>query len=113
MGEGIDFGRISYVLTLGIIGFVVIYSILSMSKAARPTYESEMRMAATVRDSVDRALVQCYALEGSYPGDLYYIRDNYGIVMDEQRFLYYYEAFGSNIKPDVIIIPLTVDAPEE
>jgi hypothetical protein len=46
-----------------------------------------------VKDAVQKAAVQCYALEGSYP--------HYGLIMDSKRFYYRYEVFASNILPEI------------
>lgn len=54
-----------------------------------------------VRDAVHNALVTCYAVEGSYPGELGYLKENYGLAYDEARFVVYYDAFASNILPEV------------
>jgi hypothetical protein len=64
------------------------------------------RIAAS-EDAIRRAAVQCYALEGSYPPDLAYLADHYGIVVDESRYDYYYATFGSNIMPQVKVYPKT------
>ena len=54
-----------------------------------------------VKDAVQKAAVQCYALEGSYPPDLNYMVKHYGLIMDSKRFYYRYEVFASNILPEI------------
>jgi len=51
-----------------------------------------------------KAAIQCYALEGSYPADLYYLRDHYGIILNETKYFYFYETQGSNILPKIMVI---------
>ncbi len=46
----------------------------------------------------------CYALEGSYPSSLEYLRKNYGLIIDENQYTYHYDAFASNILPDIKVI---------
>ena len=113
MKDGINLNSISYFIMLAIVGYIAVYAIFSMSGAAEPNYEKEQQMAQNAKSAIDRALVQCYALEGSYPADLDYIEHRYGIQLDKERFFYYFEVFGSNIMPDVIVIPLKADAPDE
>ena len=54
--------------------------------------------------SIQRAIVQCYALEGRYPPTLSYMRDRYGLLYDESNYLVHYEIFASNLMPNVTII---------
>jgi len=65
---------------------------------------SDEEQALTVKNAVRNAIVTCYAVEGAYPADLDYLKDNYGLAYDESRFLVYYEPFASNIVPDVRVV---------
>jgi len=51
------------------------------------------------RVSLRRAVMQCYALEGSYPPDLQYMTEYYGLQVDESRYIYLYETIGGNLLP--------------
>lgn len=62
--------------------------------------------AARLRDAVLQGAVQCYALEGFYPEDLQYLREHYGLTYDPEKYVVSYEAVGSNLMPDVTVIPL-------
>ena len=57
-------------------------------------------------ESVRRATVACYALEGAYAQDLQYLMDNYGIRPDTNRFLVHYMYLGDNLLPDIMVIPI-------
>lgn len=46
----------------------------------------------------------CYALEGSYPSSLEYLQKNYGLIINENQYVYYYDAFASNILPDIKVM---------
>jgi len=54
--------------------------------------------------AVKRAAVQCYATEGMYPPDIKYIEDNYGVIINHQRYIVHYEAFAANIMPDISVL---------
>jgi len=54
-----------------------------------------------VEDAVREAALTCYAVEGAYPADIDYLVQNYGLAYDESRYLISYEAFASNIFPDI------------
>jgi hypothetical protein len=51
--------------------------------------------------AIERAAVMCYALEGSFPPNVVYLEDNYGLIIDRNKFIVRYTAYGSNIKPDI------------
>ena len=62
---------------------------------------SEAAQIETVKNAVRNAVVTCYAVEGIYPRDIDYLVKNYGLAYDESRFLVSYEAFASNIIPEI------------
>lgn len=55
--------------------------------------------------SVQRAAVQCYALEGFYPSNLSYLQEHYGISYDEDSLYIAYQYIASNLMPDIIVLP--------
>lgn len=62
---------------------------------------SDEAQADMVRDAIRNAVLTCYAVEGAYPERLQYLVDNYGLQFDADRFLITYDAFASNIFPDI------------
>ena len=59
-----------------------------------------------LEESVMRAAVQCYAIEGSYPDSIAYIEGHYGVYIDKARYAVHYEIFASNILPDITVMEL-------
>ncbi|MCH4889724.1 hypothetical protein EZV73_19230 [Acidaminobacter sp. JC074] len=57
-----------------------------------------------IAETVELFAVQCYTFEGSYPPDIEYLEENYGLVLDREKYIYIYDAFSSNIRPDVRVI---------
>ena len=55
-------------------------------------------------NSVDRAITDCYAIEGMYPPNFKYLEDNYGINIDDDKYYVDYQVFASNVRPVVMII---------
>ena len=55
--------------------------------------------------AVERAAVQCYALEGEYPMSVKYLEQHYGVSYDSKKYFVSYSAFGSNIRPIVQVLP--------
>ena len=57
-----------------------------------------------LEDAVRRGAVACYAAEGVYPPTLEYLEEHYGIQVDRERYTVIYEAFASNLMPDVTVL---------
>ncbi|MCL1999577.1 MAG: hypothetical protein FWG65_12520 [Turicibacter sp.] len=83
-------------VTLGI----VVYGLNQASEASR----EEARR--TLEESLQRAIITSYAIEGRYPPTLEHIVNNFGIRIDESRFVVFYEVFASNIMPALAVIDL-------
>ena len=59
-----------------------------------------------LEDSIRRAVVTCYAIEGRYPESIAYIEENYNIHVDRDKFVVHYQIFATNIMPDIMVIEL-------
>lgn len=64
-------------------------------------YMNDMQNVDLVRQSVKRAAVACYAIEGAYPADVEYLEENYGVVIDHDKYYVEMQGFASNIMPDI------------
>ena len=63
-----------------------------------------------VRDAVRNAALTCYAVEGAYPESLDYLRSNYGLAYDENRYRVAYDAFSDNLVPEIFVVEVEGDA---
>lgn len=54
-----------------------------------------------VRSAVRRAMITCYAVEGAYPADIAYLKEKYALAYNEDEYFVYYDAFASNILPEI------------
>jgi hypothetical protein len=79
-----------------ILGAVLLYG--------KITQDLAVQQQDAVRDAVLRCAVQCYSVEGAYPHDLDYMRDNYGLIVNEDRYIVIYDAFASNLLPQVSVL---------
>jgi len=59
-----------------------------------------------LEESLRRAVVMCYAIEGRYPESIEYIEVNFGIHIDRTRYAVHYRVFASNILPEITVVPL-------
>lgn len=59
---------------------------------------------AALKNAVVRSAVQCYAVEGYYPENLDHLTDHYGLQINHDRYIVVYEAFASNLPPQVTVL---------
>ena len=64
---------------------------------------SDTAQTQFVVDAVHNAALTCYAVEGAYPSNLDYLRQNYGLAYDQSRYMVRYSAFASNLMPDISV----------
>ncbi|WP_444642748.1 hypothetical protein ACRQU7_00115 [Caproiciproducens sp. R1] len=72
-----------------------------LSSALRANSEEKLRVT---RAAVQKAIVNCYAVEGFYPPDIQYLENHYGIEIDHGKYVVQYETAGSNIMPSVRVL---------
>lgn len=90
--NGRDIARIIAIAAVLALAVVLI----SRIDTVQGTAETEI-----VRDAVKNAALTCYAVEGAYPNDVEYLREHYRLAYDEERYLITYDAFASNMLPDI------------
>lgn len=57
-----------------------------------------------LEETLRRGCAACFAAEGVYPPNLDYLKDHYGLQIDEERYTVYYSAFAENLMPDVTVL---------
>lgn len=77
------------------IGFVLVINMVTSSSG-----DQEIRL---VEDAVRNAALTCYAVEGAYPDDLEYLRENYHLAYNEEKYVVSYDAFASNLMPSISV----------
>ena len=70
----------------------------------RVSRDVEAQSEQAVRDAVLRGAVQCYAVEGVYPSSLSYLEEHYGLVINHQKYIVSYDAYASNLAPEVRVL---------
>ena len=85
-----------------VVFFVVFFCFqIAVSSLSKQTDQEEIK---TLEAAISRDITQCYAVEGSYPESLDYLKKNYGLHYDEDRYFVAYQPLGSNILPEVTVI---------
>ncbi len=82
---------------------IFVVFLFGVSKASESSVTEQKQ---SLSDAIDRAVIQCYATEGRYPESFEYLRENYGIIYDDDQFRVDYVIYGSNMRPEVTIINL-------
>ena len=57
-----------------------------------------------LEETLRRSCVACYACEGIYPPTLDYLKEHYGIQVDESRYDVHYDVFAANLMPDITVM---------
>lgn len=58
-----------------------------------------------VEQAVRRSCAACYAAEGAYPPDLDYLKDRYGLQINDGDYIVHYAAQAGNLMPDIVVMP--------
>ncbi len=53
-----------------------------------------------VKQNIKDGIVECYAIEGKYPESIEYLRDNYGVYLNEESYQIHYRYLGLNMMPE-------------
>jgi hypothetical protein len=88
------------VITVAVFVAFCVFVIVMLSNASATSEEQALQ---AVNDSVIRAAVTCYAIEGFYPNSIEYLVEHYNLRIDLDRYLIYYSRIADNIMPTVII----------
>ena len=87
----------NYFLGVALFLAAALVFVLLISGAKEASKRESLR---TARESLRRAIVTCYALEGFYPENYEYIKENYGVRIDKSKYYVHYYVFASNVMPD-------------
>ncbi|MDR1705230.1 MAG: hypothetical protein LBS19_11185 [Clostridiales bacterium] len=91
-------GLLTPVVFTGLVVFIVVYGLNQAEESSRA------EGARMLKQSLDRAIVTCYAVEGSYPPSVEYIEERYGVSIDRDKYIVAYEPFfSSSIMPSVTV----------
>lgn len=90
--------------TLTAIAVMVAVAILAYFSIDGFDKNTSGKSQTALENAIKKAAVQCYAIEGSYPPDLQYLADHYGIILNEDTYFYHYQVIGSNVMPDIIVL---------
>ena len=82
------------------IAVLVFFSTALNSLNSGPEEEDQHQLEEALR----RGCVACYASEGVYPPNLDYLKERYGVQVDEKRYTVMYDVFADNLMPDITVL---------
>ena len=95
-------GRLLRLLALPVAGALLLMGFASaVNGLDRDSREESKRQ---LEEALRRGCVACYAAEGIYPPDLDYLKEHYGIQVDEETYVVYYNIFAENLMPDITVL---------
>ena len=86
-----------------VIAVILIAAVMIMIHSADENLDGER--LSQLEEAIRRAAVSCYAIEGFYQYDTDYLVENYGLIIDESKYTVFYDAFASNILPEITVLP--------
>lgn len=86
------------------LGLFAVLLFLIMAGFTRIEQVNHRNSSKLLLQKIDRAIVNCYAIEGTYPPSFEYLENNYGIHVDNQKYYVDYEVFAANIKPEIRLV---------
>ena len=94
---------VSYLIPIIFSMGMVVMVMYGLSVTENSSHSEGVRI---LEESIRRAVITCYAIEGSYPSDISHIEEYYGVFIDRARYKVHYDIFASNIMPSISIITL-------
>lgn len=92
---------IPYLIFLLLFSFVLVFVLSGLGQAGAVSDSEGLRIAEM---SLKRSVINCYASEGKYPPSYEYIKEHYGISIDESKYIIHYAVFAENIMPDIAVL---------
>ena len=69
------------------------------------TRSREENFKAT-KEAIDRAITNCYAIEGRYPSNVDYLVEHYMVIINEEKFRVSFQSIGANIRPTFELVDI-------
>ena len=54
-----------------------------------------------IQQTITQLCLKCYSIEGHYPKDIHYLKEHYGLLIDEEEYRVNYHYEGANIAPHI------------
>ena len=81
--------------------FIIVFSCYFYYGIENVQEANENESFEILSDAIKKSAVQCYAIEGVYPPNIEYLENNYGLVVDHDKYVVSYNVFASNVMPEI------------
>ena len=88
---------------LAVVAFLLFEPLVASGK------ENTEETTRSLKEAIQRSALQCYVVEGVYPPDLEYLKENYGLTVNSKDYYIDYEIFAENLPPEIRVIPRKKD----
>lgn len=89
------------VITILVFAAVIILFVALMGRTGSTADREQIDLLET---ALRNAAVTHYAVEGKYPATVDQIVEEYGVIIDHDRFLVRYDVFAANIMPEISVV---------
>ena len=72
-------GLVITVTVFAVVVAIFLYGFISATNTVRS------QQKALLEKAIDRAVINCYAIEGSYPESVAYLEEHYGVVINHEK----------------------------
>lgn len=90
-------------LLLSLAFFLLLFSICSFA-LQKITTKTEEEECFALQQAIQKSVAHFYAIEGHYPESLDYLKEEYSISYDTDKYFIDYQIWGENIFPEITII---------
>ena len=84
--------------------FVAVTVLVFLTAIGKLEQGHEKAGKAQLEAAIRRSAVACYAAEGIYPPTIDYLKEHYGIQIDEEKYTVIYEVFAENLMPEITVL---------
>lgn len=77
---------------------------LLLCEAGNVSRQQQAESLKQMQDTISRAVLNCYAIEGCYPESIDYVEKHYGLQIDHERYDVFYEIFAQNLMPEITVV---------
>ena len=106
MGTGKQFlnklSALARYLMMPVLMLAAVYILLV--SAGRVSERQQAESLKQMEDTIYKAVLNCYAIEGRYPATIDYVEQHYGLQIDHDRYDVFYEIFADNVMPEITVI---------
>lgn len=92
-------------IVITLISFLLVFALL-LAGLTQVGTRSNVALTDSLKASVLRAAMTCYAVEGRYPADAGYLEAQYGLTYDHRRYIVSLDTFADNLLPDISVMSI-------